>query len=146
MLCIPHVKTNTFGQCCFFLCSKAVEFSSLPTDSHHIQSSHAFKTALETHLCKQYHNLFQILPSLGLSQQSRNAYPSPKQFTYPASRWDFFVYGQLHGAQTFLHHHKKRKVGKINNMQMHIQEFNITNKINIFCLNCFTLLSASPKQ
>ena len=88
-----------------------MEFSSLSTDIHHIQSSHAFKTALETRLCKQYHNLFQILLSLDLSHQSKNAYPSPKQFTYPASRWDFLVYGQLHGAQTFLQHHKKEKSG-----------------------------------
>ena len=32
------------------------QWNSLPSDTHHIQSAHASKTALKTHLYKQYHN------------------------------------------------------------------------------------------
>ena len=39
------------------------QWNSLPSDSCHIQSSHAFKTALKTHLYKQSYNWFQILYS-----------------------------------------------------------------------------------
>ena len=54
--CIPHVRTKTFGQRCFSYCAPK-QWNSLPSDSHHIhiQSSHAFKTMLKTHLHKQYH-------------------------------------------------------------------------------------------
>ena len=44
--------------------ANAVSLTALPSDICHIQSSHAFKTALKIHLYKQYHNKwFQILSS-----------------------------------------------------------------------------------
>ena len=74
ILCIPNVKTKTYGQ---HQCNGILSFLTC-----HIQSSHAFKTALETCLCK-YQMLFQILPSLDLSQQSKNAYPLSKTVHLP---------------------------------------------------------------
>ena len=38
-------------------------WNSLPSDISHIRSSHTFKTALKTHLYKQYKKWFQILSS-----------------------------------------------------------------------------------
>ena len=52
---IPHVKTQTFGRRSFSY-SAPKQWNSLPSDNRHIQSSHAFKTALKTHLYKQYYN------------------------------------------------------------------------------------------
>ena len=52
---IAHVRTTTFGQRCFSDCVPK-RWNSLPSDIRHIQSSHAFTTALKTHLYKQYHN------------------------------------------------------------------------------------------
>ena len=63
---IPHVKTKTFGQHSFSY-SAPKQWNSLSSDIRHIQSSHAFKTALKTHLYKQYYNKwFQILSSFFL--------------------------------------------------------------------------------
>ena len=41
ILCILHVSTKTFSQCCFFNCAPKL-WNSLPSDIHHTQSSHAF--------------------------------------------------------------------------------------------------------
>ena len=60
ILHIPHVRTRTFGQHCFSNCVPKQQ-NSLPSDAGQIQSSHAFKIALKTHLCKKYRKWFQIL-------------------------------------------------------------------------------------
>ena len=52
---IPHVKTKTFGQRSFSY-SAPKQWNSPPSDIRHIQSSHAFKTALESHLYKRHYN------------------------------------------------------------------------------------------
>ena len=52
-LCIPHIKTKTFGHCSFSHAALSV-WNSLPHDIRHIQSVTAFKTALKTHLLKSY--------------------------------------------------------------------------------------------
>ena len=75
ILCIPNVKNKNHWP-------TPMQWNSLPSDICHIQSSHAFKTSLESCLCK-YQKLFQILPSLDLSQQSRNAYPLSKTVHLP---------------------------------------------------------------
>ena len=49
---IPHVNTKTLGQCSFSY-SAPKQWNSLPLDIRHIQSSHTFKTALNSHLYKQ---------------------------------------------------------------------------------------------
>ena len=51
----PLVRTKAFGQRCFSHCASN-KWNSLPSDIRHIQSSHAFKTALKTNLCKHYHD------------------------------------------------------------------------------------------
>ena len=62
-LCIPHVRTKTFGQHCFSY-SAPKQWNSLPSDTCYIQSSHAFKTVLKPHLHKQHDNKrFHILSS-----------------------------------------------------------------------------------
>ena len=62
MLRIQHVETKTFGQRCY---SYRAVWSYLPSDIHHIQSSHDFRTVLKSHLHKQYHDRwFQILSPL----------------------------------------------------------------------------------
>ena len=46
---------------------------TLSSDIRHMQSSHAFKTALKTHIYKQYHKKqFQILSSSSSSPQKKN--------------------------------------------------------------------------
>ena len=63
VLSIHHVRTKTFGERCFSCCAPK-QWNWLPSDVRRIQSSHAFKTALNTHLYKQYHNKwFQSLSS-----------------------------------------------------------------------------------
>ena len=58
-----HVRTKPSGHGCVSNCAPK-QWNSLPSDICHIQSSTAFKTALKTHLYKQYHNKwFQILSS-----------------------------------------------------------------------------------
>ena len=52
-LCIPHIKTKTFGHLSFSHAAPSV-WNSLPHDIRHIQSITAFKTALKTHLFKSY--------------------------------------------------------------------------------------------
>ena len=52
-LCIPYMRTNTFGHRSFFYAASSV-WNSLPREIRHIQSSNAFKTALKTHLFKSY--------------------------------------------------------------------------------------------
>ena len=60
---IPHIKPKFFGQH-FFSYSAPKPWNALPSDICQIQSSHAFKTKLETHLYKQYYNnWFQNLSS-----------------------------------------------------------------------------------
>ena len=51
ILCIPHATTKTSGQSSFSYCTPK-QWNSLPADILHIQSSHAFKTALKNHLSK----------------------------------------------------------------------------------------------
>ena len=56
-------RTKTIGQRSFSY-SAPKQWNSLPSDIRHIQSAHVFKTALKTHLFKQYYeNWFQILSS-----------------------------------------------------------------------------------
>ena len=53
ILPIPHITTKTFGDSCFSYCAPK-QWNSLPSHIRHIQSSHAFKTALKIHFDKQY--------------------------------------------------------------------------------------------
>ena len=46
-----------------FSYSAPKQWNFLPSDIHHIQSSHAFNAALKTYLYKQYYNWFRILSS-----------------------------------------------------------------------------------
>ena len=52
---LSHVNTKPFGQRCSSYCVPR-QWNSPSSDIHHIQCSHAFKTAFKTHLCKQYYN------------------------------------------------------------------------------------------
>ena len=52
-LCIPHIKTKTFGHSSFSHAAPSV-WNSLPHEIRHIQSTTAFKTALKTHLFRFY--------------------------------------------------------------------------------------------
>ena len=53
ILCIPHIKTKTFGHCSFSHAAPSV-WNFLPHEIRHIQSATAFKTAFKTHLFKSY--------------------------------------------------------------------------------------------
>ena len=50
-LCIPHIKTKTFGHRSFSHAAPSV-LNSLPREIRYIQSTTAYKTALKTHLFK----------------------------------------------------------------------------------------------
>ena len=52
-LCIPHIKTKTFGHCSFSHAAPSL-WNSLPHEIRHNLSTTAFKTALKTHLFKYY--------------------------------------------------------------------------------------------
>ena len=52
-LCVPHIKTKTFGHRSFSLSAPSV-WNSLPREIRHIRSATAFKTSLKTHLFKSY--------------------------------------------------------------------------------------------
>ena len=52
ILPIPHITTKTFGESCFSYCAPKL-WNSLPSHIRHIQSSHAFKTALKIHFYKK---------------------------------------------------------------------------------------------
>ena len=86
VLSIHHVRTKPFGERCFSCCAPK-QWNWLPSDIRHIQSSHAFKTALKTHLYKQYHNKwFHILSSYTPSPNPPTPPPPPRYIpSVPAS-------------------------------------------------------------
>ena len=49
-----------------FSCNASKQWNSLSSDICHIQSSHAFKSVLKAHFCKQYHNNWFQVPSFFL--------------------------------------------------------------------------------
>ena len=52
-LCIPQIRTKTFGHRSFSYAAPSV-VNSLPREIRHIQSTTTLRTALKTHLFKSY--------------------------------------------------------------------------------------------
>ena len=53
-LCIPKIRTKTYGERSFSFCGPK-QWNSLPLHIRNIPTSQAFKKALNTHLFKQYY-------------------------------------------------------------------------------------------